>query len=134
MKTKETHFPNLESLVSGFSDNESITKTSTDRVNNFVDDPEISIDPRPNNGDTLWEKLNEMVVTSKDIFQQSKKSYRIDDDIVETLAQCNFNASTTCVINCILRTFIIAHISDLSKIRLQKPKTIFDQFTNNKLS
>ena len=54
--------------------------------------------------------------------------YKIDEDIIETIAQCDFKVPTTTVLNCILRTFIVANIANFRDIRLQRPESLFDKY------
>lgn len=123
----KTTFPDLESLVSGIS-NDKMTIDKEEAVSER-ECPEslTAIDTdKSNPADSLWSQFIKEINNPKDNFELSKKSYRIDSDIVQTLAQCDFKVSTTCAINSILKTFIVANITNLRNIRKQPPKSFFD--------
>lgn len=57
------------------------------------------------------------------------RRYTIDDDIVETLHQCDFKKSNTEVINSILRVFLTDNLINLKNVYRPKRKTLFEQYT-----
>lgn len=81
---------------------------------------------------SLWPELLSMLESSQaDAASVPQKIYKIDSDIVETVAQCDFKGRSVCsVINCMLRTFLIANIGSLDKLRRRSP-SLFDTYLKN---
>lgn len=124
----KTTFPDLESLVSGISKDKKTIEKEESVSEREYQESSTAIDTDNSNpaADSLWFRFIKEINNPKDNFELSKKSYRIDSDIVQTLAQCDFKVSTTCAINSILKTFIVANITNLRNIRKQPPKSFFD--------
>lgn len=123
----KTTFPDLESLVSGLNDDANSGRKEESKSEERQPESSEGFDTEDSNSDRLWSRFIKEINNPKDNFELSKKSYRIDSDIVQTLAQCDFKVSTTCAINSILKTFIVANISNLRNIRKQPPKSFFDE-------
>lgn len=122
----EKKIPNIDSLMEGISEDD--IQSQIDELQS-ADSVEIVNPVIDNQGDNLWTELLDMLNSVKDeSVITSQKIYRIDADIVETLSQCNFrNHSTSTVINCILRTFLIANIKQLDRLRRHAP-SLFDNY------
>ena len=83
----------------------------------------------PEASETLWPELMSMLESSQsDSTAGPQKIYKIDSDIVETVAQCDFKGRSVChVLNCMLRTFLIANIGNLDRLRRHSP-SLFDTY------
>lgn len=130
MKTTETKIPNLDSLVSELNEGKpEKEQKSYEEIIKASDDTATSIKIEPKDDSTLWNEFIDMLELSKDVsVATSQKIYKIDSDIVETLAQCKFkNHSISHVINCILRTYIIANIGNFDGLRKHEP-SLFDNY------
>lgn len=125
------NIPNLDKLVSGLNQpgiSQEATSQSAELANEIKENENGN--PAQAQTNTLW---NELLVAIEDSKQSSDttgkrpKPYMIDEDIVATLMQCNFKTrGTTVVINCILRTFLIANLENLMRIRQEKPISLFE--------
>lgn len=119
----EKKIPNIDSLMDGIVDEDTQSMIEEQPAKNVRrDETEVS-------ADNLWTELQVMLNSIKDDpAPTNQKIYRIDADIVETLSQCNFrNHSTSTVINSILRTFLIANIRELDRLRRHAP-SLFDSY------
>lgn len=79
----------------------------------------------------LWteflEILNDPEEESED--NRTTKLYAIDDDIVETLHQCDFDGKPNVdVINSILRAFLIDNIERLKKMQMPRTVSLLDKY------
>lgn len=122
----EKKIPNIDSLMDGIGDEASRSMIEDLPVDNVRPDvTEVS-------DNSLWTELLDMLNSVNDeSTPANQKIYRIDADIVETLSLCSFrNRSTGTVINCILRTFLIANIRKLDRLRRHAP-SLFDNYLNN---
>lgn len=68
--------------------------------------------------ETLWNEFR--IVLDSDSPVVGRKTYFIDNDIIDTINQCDFGAPNTAVVNAILRTFLTANISYLQMIEKKK--------------
>lgn len=121
----ETKIPNIDSLMDGISEKESPSVNIGREQNQENAAPVV----KDNTGDTLWGELMDMLNETKEktVFT-GQKIYKIDSDIVETISLCNFQGhSISHVINCILRTFLIANIRQLDGLRSHAP-SLFDDY------
>lgn len=79
----------------------------------------------------LWKEFSECLSDSEsdtDDEERSSKKYAIDNDIVETIRQCNFGKPNIRVINSILRVFLTDNIPNLLNLPNKKVNTILDQY------
>ena len=84
-----------------------------------------------NNNDQgrLWDEFNVILNDpEEDPEIERSKLYAIDDDIVETLHQCNFGKPNVHVINSILRTFLIDNIAKLREMHRPRSKSLLDKY------
>lgn len=127
----EKKIPNIDSLMNDVMDDDIETVEAEEIPSS---DPTQEESPTILNadgadGNTLWNELMTMLKASKENKSfTNQKIYKIDADIIETLSQCNFNNHSIChVINCILRTFLIANIRQLDGLRRHAP-SLFDNY------
>lgn len=81
----------------------------------------------------LWNEfigyLNDNDMPDENTEHPSKsRRYDIDDDIVETLHECNFGKSNTDVINSILRAFLVDNLENLREVYRPKKQSLFDKY------
>ncbi len=130
----KTIIPNLESLVAGYGNSSEISSSDFPEMISAVEDMSSdngaiagSLDYT---GSSLWDEFRRVLDKPKGdgVISVAQKTYKIDEDIIETIAQCDFKVPTTTVLNCILRTFIVANIANFRDIRLQRPESLFDKY------
>lgn len=127
MKTNSRQGPDFESIISGFPPAKA-TKDPTPQSNseNKHDTPrEISEHPG-----RLWKEFLEVLNEPEDEPDsgKSKKLYCIDEDIVETLHQCDFGKPNVQVINSILRVFLIDNITRLRELHRPRSLSLLDKY------
>ena len=77
----------------------------------------------------LWEEFIDCLKDPEDDHTISRtKLYAIDDDIVETLHQCDFGKPNVHVINSILRTFLIDNIPRLREMHRPRSVSLLDKY------
>lgn len=124
----ETKIPNLDSLVSGIAEPAKGKPSETATEDNTMETPGRNSIDATMDSNPLWEEFMSLLEASKDNSGTPQKIYKIDADIIETVAQCDFRGrSVSQVLNCILRTFLIANIGSLDNLRRHSP-SLFDKY------
>lgn len=129
MKTNPKPGPDYDSILSGLKIPGNDNKTSAN-----ADDPPVSSlnTPRYNYKGRLWDEFIAILNDpEEDPEIERSKLYAIDDDIVETLHQCNFGKPNVHVINSILRTFLIDNIAKLREMHRPRSKSLLDKYDEN---
>ena len=127
--------PDIDSIISGLT-SEKQSPASKEQVPPFIPPQNTSeeMDAESDNDrhvGRLWteflEILNDPEEESED--NRTTKLYAIDDDIVETLHQCDFDGKPNVdVINSILRAFLIDNIERLKKMQLPRSVSLLDKY------
>ena len=78
--------------------------------------PDIITNDKPKEG--LWTEFSSCLTSEQPIV--GRKAYHIDNDVIDTLNQCNFGYPNVTVINAILRTFLEANVAHLKNIEKKK--------------
>ena len=127
--------PDIDSIISGLT-SEKQRPASKEPVPPFIPPQNTSeeMDAESDNdrhAGRLWteflEILNDPEEESED--NRTTKLYAIDDDIVETLHQCDFDGKPNVdVINSILRAFLIDNIERLKKMQLPRSVSLLDKY------
>lgn len=118
--------PDLENLVAGFNENPKPSSPKSAAGNNLRQKQPVPMSD-PKSKDELWDIFLEAIKT-KDKTHTGQKIYNIDTDLVETINQCRFNATTTHVINSILRIFIMSNLPRMVELRKDRPTSLFDKY------
>lgn len=121
MKNKSSQGPDLEAIIDGLTNPTGAVRDTTQ--------------PLPYNGNNLgtdhqgrlWDDFID-TLNEKDSEIERTKLYAIDDDIVETLHQCNFGHPNVHVINSILRTFLVDNIPKLKEMYRPRSKSLLDKY------
>lgn len=124
------NIPKIDTLMEGLSESGGMTPLSGEeqQVTKIEGNVGGSISMESVVSGTLWTELVSMLETSPADLPSQQKIYKIDSDIVETVAQCDFKGrSVCCVLNCMLRTFLIANIGNLDRLRRHSP-SLFDSY------
>lgn len=127
--------PDIDSIISGLTSDKQ-KSTSKEPVSSFVPPQNSSAEmdtERDNNGygGRLWTEFLEILNDPEEETDDNRttKLYAIDDDIVETLHQCDFNGKpNVAVINSILRAFLIDNIETLKKMQLPRSMSLLDKY------
>ena len=127
--------PDIDSIISGLT-SEKQRPASKEPVPPFIPPQNTSeeMDAESDNDrhvGRLWteflEILNDPEEESED--NRTTKLYAIDDDIVETLHQCDFDGKPNVdVINSILRAFLIDNIERLKKMQMPRTVSLLDKY------
>lgn len=68
----------------------------------------------------MWDSFISLLSESTDSSGSGKKLYKIDDDIIDTLNECDFNGcSNRHLINSMLRTFILKYKDEFLSRRVE---------------
>lgn len=132
MKNNPKEGPDFDSIISGLSSgkNEQNQNVGNDPEKWITkESPQVEI-PIGTHGGRLWHEFLEILKDPEDEAdtRRSKKLYSIDDDIVETLHQCDFGKPNVVVINCILRTFLIDNIERLRDLYRPRSASLLDKY------
>lgn len=117
---------NIESLVSQFNKPDMDTQGRREDVSPGMTRPDSQNIPH-SDSQTLWSEFLDTLSLPKDELSSSKP-YKIDDDIIETIQQCDFKTSSTQVVNSILRVFLMANLDRLRSLRIQPTQSLFDKY------
>lgn len=119
MKNKTRQGPDIESIIGNITKpTDTYTKT---------ENPERDKPSNQGLSGRLWDDFID-TLNDQDIEIERSKLYAIDDDIVETLHQCEFGHSNVHVINSILRTFLIDNIPRLKEMYRPRSKSLLDKY------
>lgn len=119
MKNKPKEGPDLQSIIGGLTGGPG---------NGFRDaEPEKRSYSAMDHQGRLWDNFID-TLNEKDSEIERSKLYAIDDDIVETLHQCNFGKPNVHVINSILRTFLVDNIPKLKEMYRPRSKSLLDKY------
>lgn len=125
MKTNSKQGPDLDSIISGLN----LQGNGSAKSNSGQYPPTSRNDDSDADHGRLW---NEFMVILNDPEEDPdigrNKLYAIDDDIVETLHQCDFRKPNVHVINSILRTFLIDNIARLKEMHRPRSKSLLDKY------
>lgn len=128
MKTDKKDGPDLSSII----DNLPFDTGKDIQDNRTVTPREDNASPKNTSDEyrgRLWEEFKECLLEPEEDTSISRsKLYAIDDDIVETLHQCDFGKPNVHVINSILRTFLIDNIPRLREMHRPRSVSLLDKF------
>lgn len=128
MKTDKKDGPDLSSIIDNlpFDTRNDIQDTKTAAPREEIAAQKYTSDEY---GGRLWEEFKECLLDPEEDTSISRtKLYAIDDDIVETLHQCDFGKPNVHVINSILRTFLIDNIPRLREMHRPRSVSLLDKF------
>lgn len=129
MKTiKRTEGPDISAIVDGLTGDR--TSTPSQSRQSVKDEP---VSPSSSSIDyetqgRLWDEFMDCLNDPEEEPTERTKLYAIDDDIVETLHQCNFAKPNVSVINSILRTFLVDNIDRLRKMHRPRSRSLLDKY------
>lgn len=130
MKTKNNNSsggPDISAIIDGLS--ESRSKSQPPQSNPLKNDPGEAEANKSEYKGRLWEEFLECLNDPEDEATERTKLYLIDDDIVETLHQCDFGGKSNAnVINCILRTFLVDNIERLRQVHRPRSISLLDKY------
>ncbi len=128
MKTKNNNSdgPDISAIIDGLSDPRSKGQRSQSTPTKGLQEA-----PQSENSEykgRLWEEFMECLNDPEDEASDRTKLYLIDDDIVETLHQCDFGKSNANVIYSILRTFLVDNIERLRQMHRPRSISLLDKY------
>jgi len=96
-----------------------------------TEDPETILVETVEHG-RLWKEFLECLKEDDDTIERcDTKKYSIDDDILETMRQCDFGKPVVDVINSILRAFLVDNLGHLRDIYRPRVTSLFDKYPQN---
>ena len=122
--TAATKIPDVNGLIRDLNNPE----LSEQQVSSIPSHPDIISEKGPAPRDTLWNDFRSVLNKEPEIV--GRKCYYIDNDLLDTIDQCDFEGiSKVNIINAIIRTFLEANVAHLHNIRKKKPyDTILDKY------
>lgn len=127
--------PDIASMISSLTNPDESTRMDVGESAEIKTIPDVAVQEKEKETTAsegacrLWQEFLECLEDSKeDADNSSTKLYAIDNDIVETLHQCDFQAPNVYVINSILRAFLIDNIKHLKELPRMKVLSLLDKF------
>ncbi len=128
MKNKNnSDAPDISAIIDGLSDSRIPSRPRQPNLAN--DSPADFKSEIPEYKGRLWKEFLECLNDPDDEASERTKLYAIDDDIIETLHQCNFGKKSNAnVINSILRTFLVDNIDRLRQMHRPRSISLLDKY------
>lgn len=126
----DNYMPDIDSILSGIpKDKQTQRPDESQKKDNAEKKSGLKLECSDEG--KLWNEFIECLTDDTDEkSHHGCKTYRIDDDIIHTLHQCDFGRSNAVVINAILRVFLIDNICNLKKVVKPRIESILDKYNN----
>ena len=123
--SKPADGPDISAIVRDVANNGGINQPAQRPIRNQT--PAQADSPTTQLNGRLWDEFIEILNEEEESTDRTKL-YAIDDDIVETLHQCNFGKPNVHVINSILRTFLVDNIDRLRQMHRPRSRSLLDKY------
>ena len=134
MATNKEFAPDINSIISGLpvADANRKPEADGDAEDGSKGKKETSEQtPKDEEAADLWGDFLEFLNNpDKDTVNTGTRKYSLDQDIVDTLQQCEFGKPNVEVVNAILRAFLVNHIDKLVPLIKPKAITIIDRYNS----
>ena len=119
--------PDLDSILSGLNIESKTSEAPKQEAKELVNDSEVNDVAHEGR---LWNEFMDILNDDEEIEEsRNTKLYAIDDDIVETLHQCDFDGRPNVdVINSFLRAFLIDNIDRLRQRYRPRSVSLLDKY------
>lgn len=108
--------PDVNGIINSISDSQDVQEVQEETPKELPKHPDIITDDKPKEG--LWNEFRSFLHEDPPIV--GRKPYYIDNDLIDTLNQCDFGAPNTTVLNAIVRAFLVANVDHLKNIEKKK--------------
>lgn len=126
MTNKQTQGPDISAIIDGLTGQDSTKPPSTLAQEQVISKSTSATDIESQG--RLWNEFMDCLNDPEEEPIERTKLYAIDDDIVETLHQCNFGKPNVTVINSILRTFLVDNIERLREMHRPRSVSLLDKY------